>query len=96
MSTEGGKRNCIIRVLPAGEREYPLQVAPPETELEMVQRHVRQGARCLAGQREMLTYLQKHGYRTELAETLLLSFEDVQVLHQEHLARLEPAEPPRV
>lgn len=59
----------------------------------MVQRHVREGARRVAGQREMLTYLQKHGYRTELAETLLLSFEDVQTLHQEHLARLKPDAP---
>jgi hypothetical protein len=67
----------------------------PETELEMVQRHVREGGRLVANQREMLAHIRKHGYRDDLAKTLLESFEDVQKLHEEHLARLTAARPER-
>lgn len=59
----------------------------------MVKRHVHEGRRRLANQREILTHLRKHGHRDDLAETLLRSFEDVQRLHEEHLARLQSGNP---
>jgi hypothetical protein len=59
-----------------------------ETELEMVQRHVRDGERHLALQREIIAWHSEHGNSTEQSERLLANFEDMQRLHLEHLARL--------
>ena len=63
-------------------------MAKAESDLAMVQRHVREGAAIVTRQRELLARLQVGGYRTEEAEALLYSFEDVQRLHVEHLARI--------
>ncbi|RYB01311.1 hypothetical protein D3272_26820 [Lichenibacterium ramalinae] len=60
-----------------------------ETELEMVQRHVRQGERTLANQRALIARLGTLGRPTEEAEILLASFEDAQRMHEDHLARIQ-------
>ena len=62
-----------------------------ETELEMVERHVREGERHVANQREILAFLRRHNHPTELAETLLANLEAMQSLHRKHLARLQKA-----
>ncbi|TNC06533.1 hypothetical protein FF100_34360 [Methylobacterium terricola] len=59
-----------------------------ETELDMVLRHVEDGARQIAKQRALIARLQQSGLKTEQAEALLIVFEDIQRQHQEHLARL--------
>ena len=64
------------------------RMAEDESELAMVQRHVRQGAEIVTRQRELLARLQANGHQTEEAEALLHSFEDTQREHEEHLARL--------
>jgi len=63
-------------------------VAAREAELAMVKRHVRDGKRCVTRQREIVAHLEKNGHPTESARALLTSFEEVQVLHKQHLARL--------
>jgi hypothetical protein len=54
----------------------------------MVERHVREGERHLARQREIVARQLEHGKSSEQSERLLANFEDVQRLHLEHLARL--------
>ena len=58
-------------------------------ELEMVQRHVREGQSHLKRQRELVANLQVKGEPVELATTLLLQFEASQQQHEAHLARLQ-------
>lgn len=60
-----------------------------KTELEMVRRHVRQGAARVARQFRLVAKLRADGRPTEVAEQLLASFEEVQRQHETHLARLE-------
>ena len=60
-----------------------------ETELEMVQRHVREGGRHVANQRALIARLSASGRPTEDAEILLAIFEYSQHQHEEHLERLE-------
>lgn len=60
-----------------------------ETELEMTRRHVQQGARHLAQQRELVAKLRANGQSTEAALQLLATFEATQQQHKAHLARLE-------
>ena len=60
-----------------------------ESELAMVQRHVREGAEHVARQRELLARLQVDGQPTEEALALLTNFEDLQRQHEVHLARLD-------
>lgn len=60
-----------------------------ETELEMVRRHVRQGERTLASQRALIARLRTSGLSIREAEILLVSFEDIQRQHEEHLKRVE-------
>ena len=60
-----------------------------ETELEMVQRHVREGERHLANQRAVIARLQTSYLPTEMAEALLGLLTDVQGEHEAHLRRLE-------
>jgi hypothetical protein len=67
---------------------------PRETELEMVARHVRDGERHVARQREIIAELTSRGASTEQATDLLMQFEDTLLQHRRHLARLEKAEPP--
>ena len=58
-----------------------------ETTLEMVRRHVREGAEHVARQRALLARLKERGLPTAEAERLLEDFEDVQRQHEDHLAR---------
>lgn len=60
-----------------------------ETELEMVQRHVREGGGQVQRQSELLARLQERGAPTDMAVILLEQFEDTQRLHKAHLTRLE-------
>jgi hypothetical protein len=60
-----------------------------ETELEMVNRHVREGERNLALQQDIITWLGDHGQSTCEAERLLTNMTDLQRMHREHLARLQ-------
>jgi hypothetical protein len=62
-----------------------------ETELEQVQRHVREGAGHLAQQRFLIARMRMDGLPTEEAEMLLSTFEDIQRQHEAHRARLEGA-----
>ena len=63
-------------------------MATTETELEMVQRHIRQGTAHVSRQREIIIELAARGQSTDFAESLLLNFEDCMDSHQERLARL--------
>lgn len=56
----------------------------------MVRRHVRQSVKHLANQRVLIARLREKGLPIEQAEEILASIEDVQRLHEAHLARLEP------
>ena len=60
-----------------------------ETKLQMVQRHVREGASHVQRQREIVAHLRATGCPTETAEMLLSNFEEVQQQHEAHLARME-------
>ena len=66
----------------------PVTGEMPETEREMVERHVRDGERHVASQRDILAHLRKHRRDAELAERTLMNLEDPLALHYEHLARL--------
>lgn len=57
-----------------------------ETELDMVRRNVKDGARHIVKQRAIIDRLQLCNLPTEDAEALLILFEDIQRQHQEHLA----------
>jgi len=59
-----------------------------ETELEMVQRHIRQGERHVSRQHEIIAELTLRNQPTWLAESLLLDFQDVLRAHQDHLGRI--------
>lgn len=63
-------------------------MVPSETELQMVQRHVRQGRDMLIRQRAVVERLKAAGLPTNQAEALLSEFQLVQALHKDHLARL--------
>ena len=60
-----------------------------ESELEMVRRHVREGAGHVAAQRALVIRLGEHGLPTAEAEALLATFEDSQAQHEAHLAKAE-------
>ena len=64
-------------------------MAKGETELQMVQRHVRQGEAHVQRQREIVTNLWERGAPTDIAVTLLEAFQDTLRQHKAHLARLE-------
>ena len=59
-----------------------------ETEIEMVQRHIRMGKKQIAHQREIVTRLPPSSDVAEAARHLLKLFEETQELHLEHLDRL--------
>ena len=71
-------RMCLLRV---AMRER-------ETELEMVRRHVEQGHKCIAKQRALIAHLKGDGLPSNDAEALLVTFEDIQRQHEDHLARI--------
>jgi hypothetical protein len=60
-----------------------------ETDLEMVQRHVREGEAHLANQRALIARLKVLELPTEEAEALLDTFEDMQRQHKAHLSRIQ-------
>ena len=68
---------------------YGAQMETEETELEMVQRHVREGEKHLANQRALIARLQASHRPFEDAEALLHTFEEMQRQHKAHLARIE-------
>lgn len=59
-----------------------------ESELAMVQRHVREGKVAVERQRAVVADLQSSGSATELAVELLSQFEAIQAQHEAHLERL--------
>ncbi|QGY05916.1 hypothetical protein MMSR116_31505 [Methylobacterium mesophilicum SR1.6/6] len=59
-----------------------------ETELEMVRRHIREGAGHLARQRFLIARMRMDGISTEEAETLLATLEDNHRQHEAQLARI--------
>ena len=59
-----------------------------ETEFEMVERHVRQGAKRVARQLEIIADMQRRGEFTGLAESLLFNLERSLSSHQDHLGAL--------
>ena len=67
-------------------------MAAGETELQMVQRHVREGAAHIECQRVLLARLRARGRTTEAASGLLVIFEAIQREHEAHLDRLTESE----
>ncbi len=67
---------------------------PGETDIEMVQRHVREGEGQVARQRELVDSLPLESELAETARALLAQFEDMQEMHRAHLARLLGSAPP--
>ena len=61
-----------------------------ETELAMVQRHVRQGERRVSRQREIIAEIAFRMQSSHFAETLLANFDSCLDSHKDHLARLTP------
>mgnify|MGYP006877413173 CR=1 FL=1 len=59
-----------------------------ETEIEMVQRHVREGEERVVRQREIVASLPPDSDLAATAHQLLTLFEETQESHREHLARL--------
>ena len=59
-----------------------------ETELEMVQRHVRQGERHVSRQRELIADQTRRNLPTDQAEKVLFNFEITLLAHNDHLDRL--------
>jgi hypothetical protein len=64
-------------------------VAQGETELQMVQRHVREGEAHVRRQREIVTEMSGRGAEEAIAIDLLQQFLDVLRMHREHLARIQ-------
>ncbi|CCM77187.1 hypothetical protein [Rhizobium mesoamericanum] len=60
-----------------------------ETELQMVERHVRRGEVIIAQQRLLVARLTESGRSTADEANLLNVFQDIQVQHLLHLARLK-------
>ena len=59
-----------------------------ETELEMVQRHVRQGERHVSRQLEIIANMQLRKQPTGAAENLLFNFDKSLRAHKAHLEQL--------
>ncbi|MBD8909403.1 hypothetical protein [Methylorubrum zatmanii] len=59
-----------------------------ETELEMVRRHIKEGAEHLTKQRALIARLRDAGFSSAEAEALLVNFEHSQRQHEDHLARI--------
>jgi hypothetical protein len=60
----------------------------PETEMEMVLRHIRTGEANVAKQRRRVTARQLAGEDTEVSADLLRIFEATLALHRQHLHRI--------
>jgi two-component system chemotaxis response regulator CheB len=64
-------------------------VAKGETELQMVQRHIREGEAHVQRQREIVTKMWERGAPTDLAVSLLEAFQGTLRQHIAHLVRIE-------
>jgi hypothetical protein len=64
-------------------------VAKGETELQMVQRHVREGEAHVQRQREIVAEMLERGAPADISATLLEAFQDTLRLHKAHLVRIE-------
>jgi hypothetical protein len=64
-------------------------VSKGETELQMVQRHVREGEAHVLRQREIVARMGERRAPTDVAVTLLEAFQDTLRQHKAHLVRLE-------
>ncbi|WP_459771796.1 hypothetical protein [Methylobacterium sp. CM6257] len=62
-----------------------------ETKIEMLRRHVREGAEHVTKQRALVAQLRADGLPVEEAEALLATFEELQRQHETHLAAAEGA-----
>ena len=60
-----------------------------ESELDMVKRHVREGAEHIANQLARIARFKERDLPTEMAEALLATFEDLRRQNEDHLARAE-------
>ena len=63
-------------------------MAVAETELEMVERHVRQGERHVSRQLEIIADMLERNQYTGLAESLLFNLEISLRAHRDHLEQL--------
>lgn len=63
-------------------------MAVGETELQMVERHVRQGERHVSRQIEIIADMARRHQPTGLAERLLFNFEASLQAHRDHLSDL--------
>ena len=66
----------------------PWQPRPRETKLEMAVRHVREAAAHVSRQRELVRHLGRAGYATDNAMRLLITFEELQHMHEAHLEKM--------
>jgi hypothetical protein len=57
-------------------------------QLTLAERHVAEGERRLARQRELIAELDRDGHDTKRARMILATMQDTQVLHCEDRARL--------
>ena len=60
----------------------------PESELDMVERHVRDGAAQVARQHQLVLRLSARGRDSDIAAGLLDVFQSIQAAHVAHLARI--------
>lgn len=63
-----------------------------ETELQMAERHVRQGEVNVARQGQLIEQLRIDGHDTREAEELLAEFEAIFTEHKKHLERIRAAQ----
>ena len=64
-------------------------MAKGETELQMVQRHVREGEAHVQRQSEIVTKMRERGASTDIPVTLLAAFQETLRQHKAHLGRIE-------
>jgi hypothetical protein len=62
-----------------------------QTEIETVERHIREAEDQVARQREIVDRLPPSGEVAEMARSLLAQYEEALSLHRAHLARLRGA-----
>ena len=60
-----------------------------ESELQMVERHIRDGERHVANQREIVAHLSSLGHPTELAQRVLRNLEELLAMHRRHLDHIQ-------
>lgn len=66
---------------------------PHETEIEMAERHVREGEIHVARQIDLLEQLRLDGHNTGQAEELLTEFEAILTEQKKHLAVIRARKP---